>query len=79
MQKANLPQDSPLRSNGFPESSIWNSGFAGDAVTSERSPANDIQQQWFADVTQRCCCQSSPRTASHSFALLVARSRWDAA
>src|ERR1700733_6450282 len=33
MQKADLPQDSPLRSNGYPDASIWNSGFAGDAVT----------------------------------------------
>ena len=53
LQKANLPQDSPLRSNGFPDSSIWNSSFAGDAVTSGTIAANDIQQQWFADVTTK--------------------------
>jgi arylsulfatase A-like enzyme len=53
MQKANLPQDSPLRSNGYPDTSIWNSGFAGDAVTPGATAANLVQQQWFADVTTK--------------------------
>lgn len=53
LQKANLPQDSPLRSNGFSDSSIWNSGFVGDATTSGTIAANLVQQQWFADVTTK--------------------------
>ena len=53
MQKANLPEDSPLRSNGFPDTSIWNSGFIGDAVTPGTIAANRVQQQWFADVTTK--------------------------
>jgi predicted AlkP superfamily pyrophosphatase or phosphodiesterase len=53
MQKADLPLDSPLRSNGYPDTSIWNSGFAGDAVTPGATAANLVQQQWFADVTTK--------------------------
>jgi hypothetical protein len=53
LQKANLPQDSPLRSNGYPDASIWNSGFAGDAVTPGAIAANLVQQQWFTDVTTK--------------------------
>ncbi|MGD0446522.1 MAG: alkaline phosphatase family protein [Edaphobacter sp.] len=53
LQKANLPQDSPLRSNGYPDTSIWNSGFAGDAVTPGAAAANLVQQQWFTDVTTK--------------------------
>jgi hypothetical protein len=53
LQKANLPQDSPLRSNGYPDASIWNSGFAGDAVTPGATAANLVQQQWFTDVTTK--------------------------
>jgi arylsulfatase A-like enzyme len=53
LQKASLPQDSPLRSNGFADGSIWNSGFVGDATTSGTVAANLVQQQWFADVTTK--------------------------
>jgi arylsulfatase A-like enzyme len=53
MQKANLPQDSPLRSNGYADSSIWNSAFVGDATTPGTIAANRVQQQWFADVTTK--------------------------
>jgi hypothetical protein len=53
MQKANLPQDSPTRSNGFTDTSIWNSAFAGDAVTPGATEANLVQQNWFADVTTK--------------------------
>jgi arylsulfatase A-like enzyme len=53
LQKVNLPQDSPLRSNGFPDNSIWNGGFTGDAVTPGTIAANRTQQQWFADVTTK--------------------------
>src|SRR3984885_1448903 len=51
LAEAKLPKDSPLRSNGFADSSIWNNGFAGDAVTSGTVAANRVQQQWFADIT----------------------------
>jgi arylsulfatase A-like enzyme len=53
LQKADLPLDSPLRSNGFPDNSIWNNGFAGDATTSGTIAANNLQQQWLADVTTK--------------------------
>jgi arylsulfatase A-like enzyme len=53
MDKANLPHDSPLRSNGFADSSIWNSTFVGDAVTPGTVAANTLQQQWFADVATK--------------------------
>jgi hypothetical protein len=53
LQKVKLPQDSPLRTNGFAENSIWNSGFVGDAVTPGSIAANRVQQQWFADVTTK--------------------------
>jgi arylsulfatase A-like enzyme len=53
LEKANLPRDSPLRSNGYADSSPWNSGFAGDAVTPGSIAANRVQQQWFADVTTK--------------------------
>jgi arylsulfatase A-like enzyme len=53
LQKAAVPLDSPLRSNGFPDSSIWNNGYAGDATTSGTLAANNIQQQWLADVTTK--------------------------
>jgi len=53
LQKANLPQDSPTRSNGYADSSIWNNGFTGDATTQGTIAANNVQQQWFADVTTK--------------------------
>jgi arylsulfatase A-like enzyme len=53
LEKANLPHDSPLRSNGFADSSIWNSGFVGDATTPGTVASNIVQQQWFADVTTK--------------------------
>jgi arylsulfatase A-like enzyme len=53
LQKVKLPQDSPLRNNGFADNSSWNSGFVGDAVTPGSIAANRVQQQWFADVTTK--------------------------
>jgi hypothetical protein len=53
LQKVKLPQDSPLRTNGFADNSSWNSGFVGDAVTPGSIAANRVQQQWFADVTTK--------------------------
>lgn len=53
LQKADLPLDSPLRSNGFPDNSIWNNGFAGDATTSGTIAPNSVQQQWLVDVTTK--------------------------
>ncbi len=53
MQKANLPQDAPMRSNGYADSSAWNSSFAGDATTPGTIAANLVQQTWFADVTTK--------------------------
>jgi arylsulfatase A-like enzyme len=53
LQKAKLPLEAPLRSNGFGESSPWSNGFSGDAQTAGTLDANRIQLQWFADVTTR--------------------------
>jgi arylsulfatase A-like enzyme len=53
MEKADLAQDSPLRSNGYSDASQWNSGFQGDATTPGTIAANIVQQQWLADVTTK--------------------------
>jgi len=53
MEKEGLPQDAPLRSNGYPDASQWNSGFQGDATTPGTIAANVVQQQWLADVTTK--------------------------
>jgi hypothetical protein len=50
LRKADLPEDAPLRSNGYAETSSWNNGFSGDAQTSGTQDANRVQQKWFADV-----------------------------
>ena len=53
IQKAGLPTQAPLRSNGFSDTSQWNNGFTGDAVTPGTLAANHVQEQWFADVTTK--------------------------
>lgn len=53
LRAAKLPEEAPLRSNGFAETSPWNNGFFGDAQTGGTQDANRIQQQWFADVTTK--------------------------
>jgi predicted AlkP superfamily pyrophosphatase or phosphodiesterase len=53
IRDAKLPEEAPLRSNGFSETSPWNNGFFGDAQTAGTQDANRIQQQWFADVATR--------------------------
>ena len=53
LRDAKLPEEAPLRSNGFAETSPWNNGFSGDAQTSGTQDANRIQQQWFANVTTK--------------------------
>ncbi|HEY0306553.1 MAG TPA: alkaline phosphatase family protein [Acidobacteriaceae bacterium] len=53
LDKADLALDAPSRSNGYGESSIWNNGFAGDAQTPGTHAANNVQAQWFADVTTK--------------------------
>lgn len=53
LEKSNLSEASPTRSNGYPDSASWNSGFSGDAVTPGALQANLTQQQWFTDVTTK--------------------------
>ena len=53
LRDAKLPEEAPLRSNGFAESSPWNNGFSGDAQISGTQDANRIQEQWFADVATK--------------------------
>jgi predicted AlkP superfamily pyrophosphatase or phosphodiesterase len=53
IQKAELPEDAPLRSNGFAETSSWNNGFSGDAQTPGTLDANRVQQQWFANIATK--------------------------
>lgn len=53
LQKAGVPQDAPLRSNGFGENSLWNNGFSGDISGPGTQDSNHVQQQWFADVTTK--------------------------
>jgi arylsulfatase A-like enzyme len=50
---ADLALDAPSRSNGYGDASIWNNGFAGDAQTPGTHAANNVQEQWFADVTTK--------------------------
>ncbi|HEX3571082.1 MAG TPA: alkaline phosphatase family protein [Acidobacteriaceae bacterium] len=53
MEKAGLPTQSPLRSNGFGDTSQWNNGFTGDAVNPGTLAANYVQEHWFTDVTTK--------------------------
>ena len=48
--KLRIPLDAPSRSNGFPESSAYNNGNAGNAQTPGTLRANDVQQQWMNEV-----------------------------
>ncbi len=51
LNQSGLPNEAPLRTNGFPDNSAWSNGFQGDAVTPGTRAANLTQIQWFADVT----------------------------
>ncbi len=53
LNNSGLPNEAPLRTNGFPDSSPWSNGFSGDAVTGGTRAANLTQSQWFADVTTK--------------------------
>ena len=53
LRDAKLPEQAPLRTNGFGDASPWNNGFSGDAQISGTQEANRVQQQWFADVTTK--------------------------
>ena len=61
LNDAKLPTDAPARTNGFPDSSVWSNGHAGDAVNPGTLEANHVQQQWFADVSTKVLL---PRFAS---------------
>jgi hypothetical protein len=51
--KLGLPLDAPSRNNGYPDSSAYNNGNAGNAQTPGTLLANDVQQQWMVDVTTK--------------------------
>lgn len=53
LREAGLPEQAPLRSNGFGEDSPWNNGLTGDAQTPGTRDSNRVQEQWFADVTTK--------------------------
>lgn len=53
IEKAGLPTESPLRSNGFADTSQWNNGFTGDALTPGTLAANYVQERWFTDVATK--------------------------
>jgi hypothetical protein len=51
LRDAKLPEEAPLRTNGYADTSPWNNGFSGDAQIAGTQDANRVQQRWFADVT----------------------------
>ena len=53
LREAGLPEEAPLRSNGFGESSPWNNGLTGDAQTPGTRDANRVQEEWFTNVTTK--------------------------
>jgi len=53
LRDAKLPEEAPLRNNGFGDTSRWSNGFSGDAQISGTLDANRVQQQWFTDVATK--------------------------
>ena len=53
LDKADLALDAPSRSNGYGDASVWNNGFSGDAQTPGTKASNNVQEQWFTDVTTK--------------------------
>jgi arylsulfatase A-like enzyme len=51
LRDSKLPTEAPQRTNGFGPTSQWSNGFSGDAKTPGTLAANNVQIQWFADVT----------------------------
>jgi hypothetical protein len=50
LRAADLPEDAPLRNNGFGDTSSWNNGISGDGQTAGTKDANRVQERWFVDV-----------------------------
>jgi len=69
IERAGLPTQAPVRSNGFGDRSQWNNGFAGDAITPGTLAANRIQERWFADVATKVLLPSFA-AQDHPFLLL---------
>jgi len=69
IEKAGLPPEAPVRSNGFGDSSQWNNGFMGDAITPGTLAANRVQEKWFADVATKVLLPSFA-AQDHPFLLL---------
>jgi arylsulfatase A-like enzyme len=51
LSHSKLPDQAPQRTNGYAPTSQWSNGFSGDAKTPGTLAANNVQIQWFADVT----------------------------
>jgi arylsulfatase A-like enzyme len=51
LRDSKLPTEAPQRTNGYAPTSQWSNGFSGDAKTPGTLAANNVQIQWFADVT----------------------------
>ncbi len=61
----NLPTEAPTRTNGFGPSSPYNNGNTGGTLW-----ANNIQQQWFADVATRGILPLFAAEADKPFAMV---------
>ena len=53
MAKLEIPLDAPARNNGFAERSPYNNANAGSLQRPGTLRANDLQQNWFVEVTTR--------------------------
>jgi arylsulfatase A-like enzyme len=68
--KEGLSADAPTRSNGYGPASAGNNGYSGDKGHGGTLMANDVQQQWFADVTTRALLPIFEQDAGKPFALV---------
>jgi len=51
--KLDIPLVAPARTNGFPDKSPYDNGYAGTALKPGTLSANTFQQQWMTDVATR--------------------------
>jgi len=70
ISKAGVPLAAPTRSNGFGPRSPYNNGFSGDRSTPGTLLPDEVQQDWFDDVTTRFVLPSLARDPGTPFALV---------
>ncbi len=70
LRKAGLAPEAPERTNGYPSSSQYNNGHAGDRTRPGTLAANVVQQQWFADVATRVVLPAFAAQADTPFVLV---------